>query len=77
MNFLVLYQGDVYKRQSIVAEPGGSCTHEIKNKGVVGTSSSPVLLGVCRWDFFCYEQQNSHRGGIVAGQFLGIFIFNS
>ena len=55
--------------ESIGTKPGGSCTHEIKNKGVVGTSSSPVLLGVCRWDFFCYWQQNSHRGGIVAGHY--------
>ena len=51
-----------------------SCTHEIKNQGVVGTSSSPVLFGVYRWDFFCCEQQNSHRGGIVAGHFW-VFLF--
>ena len=53
---------------------GGSVPMQSKNKGVVGTSSSPVLFGVCRWDFFCCEQQNSHRGGIVACQFW-VFLF--
>ena len=47
-----------------------------KNKwGVVGTSSSPVLLGVLAMRILLFRQKISHWGGIVRGRIRRFFYF--